>query len=83
MAEKLVLTGPASEELGRSLSEKLGFPMLAAEFRVFADGESKFTLHEKVEGKSVFIVQSTYNPVDQHMFQLLLAAHSSAKRGPG
>ena len=81
MAEKLVLAGPASEELGHSLSEKLGLPMLPAEFRVFADGESKFTLHEKVEGKSVFLVQSTYNPVDQHMFQLLLASHQLSEAG--
>ena len=81
MAEKLVLAGPASEELGRALSEKLGLSMLAAEFRVFADGESKFTLHEKVEGKSVFVVQSTYNPVDQHMFQLLLASHQLSEAG--
>ncbi|HUK80530.1 MAG TPA: ribose-phosphate pyrophosphokinase [Nitrososphaerales archaeon] len=81
MAEKLILAGPASEELGRSLSEKLGLPLLAAEFRVFADGESKFTLHEKVEGKSVFIVQSTYNPVDQHLFQLLLASHQLSEAG--
>jgi len=81
VAEKLVLAGPASEELGRALSEKLGLSMLAAEFRVFADGESKFTLHEKVEGKSVFVVQSTYNPVDQHMFQLLLASHQLSEAG--
>jgi len=81
VAEKLVLAGPASEEMGRSLSEKLGFPLLEAEFRVFTDGESKFTLHEKVEGKSVFVVQSTYNPVDQHMFQLLLASHQLSEAG--
>ncbi|HUI23601.1 MAG TPA: ribose-phosphate pyrophosphokinase [Nitrososphaerales archaeon] len=81
MAEKLILAGPASDELGRSLSEKLGLPLLSAEFRVFADGESKFTLHEKVEGKSVFIVQSTYNPVDQHLFQLLLASHQLSEAG--
>jgi ribose-phosphate pyrophosphokinase len=81
VAEKLVLAGPASDYLGRSLSEKLGLPQLAAEFKVFADGESKFTLHEKVEGKSVFVVQSTYNPVDQHMFQLLLASHQLSEAG--
>ena len=63
------------------MAEKLGFPLLGAEFRVFADGESKFTLHEKVEGKSVFVVQSTYNPVDQHMFQLLLASHQLSEAG--
>ena len=81
MAEKLVLAGPASEELGRSVAEKLGLPLLSAEFKVFVDGESKFTLNEKVDGKSVFIVQSTYHPVDQHMFQLLLASHQLSEAG--
>ena len=81
MAEKLVLAGPASEDVGRSLADKLGYPLLAAEFKVFSDGESKFTLNEKVEGKSVFVVQSTYHPVDQHLFQLLLASHQLSEAG--
>ena len=81
MAEKLVLAGPASAELARSLAEKLGYPLLAAEFKVFADGESKFTLNEKVEGKTVIVVQSTYHPVDQHLFQLLLASHQLSEAG--
>jgi len=63
------------------VAEKLGAPLLAAEFKIFADGESKFTLNEKVEGKSVFIVQSTYHPVDQHLFQLLLASHQLSEAG--
>ncbi len=81
MPEKLILAGPASVELGRSLSEKLAIPLVAADFRVFADGESKFTLHESVEGRSVFVVQSTYHPVDQHLFQLLLASHQLSEAG--
>jgi len=63
------------------VAEKLGLPLLSAEFKVFVDGESKFTLNEKVDGKSVFIVQSTYHPVDQHMFQLLLASHQLSEAG--
>ncbi|HKT22292.1 MAG TPA: ribose-phosphate pyrophosphokinase [Nitrososphaerales archaeon] len=81
MAEKLVLAGPASEELGRSLAEKLGLPMLKAEFKVFPDGESKFTLSDKVSGRSVLLVQSTYQPVDQHLLQLLLASHHLSEEG--
>jgi ribose-phosphate pyrophosphokinase len=81
VAEKLVLAGPASQELGHSLAHRLSLPLLAAEFKVFADGETKFTLNEKVEGKSVFVVQSTYHPVDQHLFQLLLAAHQLSEAG--
>ena len=81
MAEKLVLAGPASEELGRSVAEKLGLSLLNAEFKVFPDGESKFTIAEKVSGKSVFLVQSTHAPVDQHLFQLLLASHQLSEEG--
>ncbi len=81
MAEKLVLPGPASEALGKAVAEKLGASLLKGEYRVFPDGESKFTCDEQVSGKSVFIVQSTYPPVDQHMFQLLLAAHRLSQEG--
>jgi len=81
VAEKLVLAGPASEELGRSVAEKLGLTLLGAEFKVFPDGESKFTLSEKVSGKSVLLIQSTHAPVDQHLFQLLLAAHQLSEEG--
>ena len=53
MVEKLVLAGPASEDLGRAVAEKLGLGLLKAEFKVFPDGETKFTVNEKVSGKSV------------------------------
>jgi ribose-phosphate pyrophosphokinase len=81
VAERLVLPGPASDELGRSIAEKLHLPLLSAEFKVFLDGESRFTCDEKVSGKTVFIVQSTYHPVDQHLFQLLLASHKLSQDG--
>ena len=81
MAERVVLPGPSSEELGRAVAQNLGLPLLPAEFRVFTDGESKFTCDQKVSGKTVFIVQSTYHPVDQHLFQLLLASHKLSQDG--
>ena len=81
MAERYVLPGPASEALAKSVADKLGLHILRAEFRVFPDGESKFTLSEKVEGRSVLLVQSTHQPVDQHLFQLLLASHHLSGEG--
>jgi phosphoribosylpyrophosphate synthetase len=53
LSEKLVLAGPASEELGKSVATRLGLDVLDYEFRVFPDGESKFTLDAKVTGKSI------------------------------
>jgi ribose-phosphate pyrophosphokinase len=81
VADKLVLPGPASEELGQSVAQKLDLPLLGAQFKVFLDGESKFTCDQKVSGKTVFIVQSTYHPVDQHLFQLILASHKLSQDG--
>lgn len=81
MAEKLVLAGPASEELGSSVASKLGLPLLEHEFRQFPDGESKFRFPSSVSGKSVFIVQSTYPPGDQHLVQLLMASHHLSQEG--
>jgi ribose-phosphate pyrophosphokinase len=78
---KLLLPGPASEDLGKSVAAKLGFDLLKSEFKVFPDGESKFTSEGKVAGENVFIVQSTYPPVDQHLFQLLLASHELSQEG--
>ena len=63
------------------MAKKLGLETLRAEFKVFPDGESKFAVEENVSGKGVYIVQSTCPPVDQHMFQLLLASHSLSQEG--
>ncbi|MDA4125292.1 MAG: ribose-phosphate pyrophosphokinase [Thaumarchaeota archaeon] len=81
MVEKFVVAGPASVDLGIAVANKLGVGLLNAQFKVFPDGESKFTVDEKVSGKSVVLVQSTYPPVDQHLFQLLLAAHQLSQDG--
>ncbi|HYB76065.1 MAG TPA: ribose-phosphate pyrophosphokinase [Nitrososphaerales archaeon] len=81
MAEKLVLAGPASLELGGAVAKKMGVPLMKSEFKVFPDGETKFSSEDNVTGKSVILVQSTHPPVDTHLFQLLLASHYLSQEG--
>lgn len=81
VAEKLVVAGPASEGLAKSISERIEAKLLKSEFKVFPDGESKFTCDAKVAGKNVIIVQSTYPPVDQHLMQLFIASHQLSQEG--
>jgi ribose-phosphate pyrophosphokinase len=81
LAQKLVLPGPASEVLGKALSSKLGLELLNAEFKVFPDGETKFSSETSVSGKAIILVQSTYPPVDQHLLQLLIASHHLSQEG--
>ncbi|HXW36561.1 MAG TPA: ribose-phosphate pyrophosphokinase [Nitrososphaerales archaeon] len=81
MRERLVLAGPASEELGKNIASKLGSELLTYEFKQFADGESKFTIDAKLDGKSVVLVQSTYPSVDQHLMQLFFLSHQLSQEG--
>lgn len=76
-----MLAGPASEELAKSLAMRMEIELVKAEFKVFADGESRFTCDAKVSGKTVYLVQSTYPPVDQHLMQLFIAAHQLSQEG--
>ena len=73
--DKLVLfAGPASRELGsqiaRSISEPLGFIRVGA----FSDGETSIEVAENIRGMHVFLIQSTYQPGNEHLMQLLLMA---------
>jgi ribose-phosphate pyrophosphokinase len=79
--EKLVLAGPASYDLAKAVAGKLSLSLLKAEFTVFPDGETKFTADGKVSARTVYFVQSTHQPVDQHLFQLLLASHALSQEG--
>jgi len=73
--EKLILfAGPASKDLGsqiaRYLNESLGFIQVGA----FSDGETSIEISQNIRGMDVFLVQSTYQPGNEHLMQLLLMA---------
>jgi len=81
LAQRVVLPGPASKEVGESIAKKLGLPLLPYDVTVFPDGETRFRFDEKVSGKNVLIVQSTYPPTDHNLLQLLLASHHLSQEG--
>lgn len=63
-----------AEKIAKSLKMELG----KSEVTVFSDGEFQPAFNESVRGATVFIVQSTYPPVD-NLFELLLMI-DAAKR---
>ncbi|MBM3784959.1 MAG: ribose-phosphate pyrophosphokinase [Acidobacteria bacterium] len=72
-AERLKLfTGNANPALATEIAECLGMDLGAAPVRTFADGEIYLQIKENVRGADVFIVQPTCNPVDRHIFEVLL-----------
>ena len=79
--EWVVAAGPASLDLGASLSAALGAPLAKLTTIDFPDGESKMRVEGELRNKNVIIVQSTYPPIDKHLMQLLLLAHKLSEEG--
>jgi ribose-phosphate pyrophosphokinase len=81
MGDWLVVPGPASQELAKKIGEQIEASVINIESKIFADGESKITFSDNVRNKRVILVQSTYPPVDRHIFQTLLLAHRLSEEG--
>jgi len=77
-----IYSGNASRVLAESIAKNYGIPLGKTTYTKFADGEFQVSFDETIRGKEVFIVQSTFPPVD-NLFELLLmidaAKRASAK----
>jgi len=57
-----------AEEIAKSLDVKVGNRTL----KKFADGETYVRINDNVQGKDVYLVQPSANPVNDNIFELLL-----------
>lgn len=78
MRSCILFAGTATPTLAASLAHELGVPLGACECARFPDGEVAVQLHDSVRQKTVFIVQSTAPPVDEHLAVTLLDAGATA-----
>lgn len=81
MDDWLIVPGPASRELAENIGKLLNARLIDVECKIFPDGESKITLSDKVRNQPVILVQSTYPPVDRHLFQTFLLSHKLSEEG--
>ncbi|HEY3094638.1 MAG TPA: ribose-phosphate pyrophosphokinase [Nitrososphaera sp.] len=79
MPEISVIAGPASSDLAEKVAKRLGAHLVAAELRVFSDGESKIKIGRT--GENCVVVQSTYPPTDTHLMQALMLSKKCAEDG--
>jgi len=73
----LLVSGSSNPELARSIAAGIGVKLGAVELATFANGETYCRFAESVRGADLFIVQSCSRPVNDHLVQLLLMAHSA------
>jgi len=67
-----IFCGTGSIDLGQAVSKYLRIPLGGAKVERFPDGEKMIKLEEDVRGRDCFIVQSTCNPVDENLMELLI-----------
>jgi len=78
-----VLAGTSNLKLSKEIARQLKLKLLNSNIKRFADGEVYIEINENIRGNSIFVVQSTSNPANDNLMELLICIdalrRSSAK----
>ena len=78
-----VLAGTSNSRLCKSIAKQLKQKLVNSNIRRFADGEVYIEINENIRGNSIFVIQSTSNPANDNLMELLICIdalkRSSAK----
>ena len=78
-----ILSGTSNLSLSRNIARQLKLKLVNTNIKSFADGEVYVEINENIRGNSVFVIQSTSTPANDHLMELLLCIdalrRSSAK----
>ena len=78
-----ILSGTSNQRLSKDISKILKLKLVNTNIKKFADGEIYIEINENIRGNSVFVIQSTSNPANDNLMELLLVIdalrRSSAK----
>jgi ribose-phosphate pyrophosphokinase len=67
-----IFTGDSNPTLAGDVCKYLGIPLGGAEISAFPDGEKIIRVEDDVRGRDCFVVQSTCEPVSEHLVELLI-----------
>ncbi len=67
-----IFTGSSNPTLAGDVCKYLGIPLGGAEISAFPDGEKVIRVEDDVRGRDCFVVQSTCEPVNEHLVELLI-----------
>lgn len=78
-----IFTGNAYPKAAEEIAKSLGLPVGKCTVGHFADGEVCVSLEESVRGSDVFIVQSTCNPVNDNLMELIIMIDAFKRASAG
>lgn len=71
-AEIKLISGRSNPELAQEIAEALHISLGGVECKRFSDGEISVKISENVRGTDVFVIQSTSNPANDNLMELML-----------
>ena len=78
-----VFCGNSNPALAQEICQLMGTKLGESEVKSFADGEVSVSLYETVRGSDVFVVQSTCNPVNNNLMELLIMIDALRRASAG
>lgn len=78
-----IFAASANQELAAAIAGYLGMPLGRSEISNFSDGEISVSIFESVRGSDVFIIQSTCNPVNNNLMELLIMTDAFKRASAG
>jgi len=68
----LIFSGNSNRKLALDICKKLGIKLGDASVDRFSDGEVRLKINSNVRGQDVFVIQSTSNPANENLMELLI-----------
>ena len=78
-----LFSGNSNKELAKAIAKKLNTELGDVEVCTFSDGEISVHLAETVRGRDLFIVQSTCDPVNDNLMELLIMIDAAKRASAG
>ncbi|TZE81383.1 ribose-phosphate diphosphokinase [Calorimonas adulescens] len=78
-----IFAGNSNRKFAEDVAKLLGLPLGAAEVSTFSDGEISVKIDESVRGADVFVIQSTCDPVNNNLMELLIMVDAFKRASAG
>ena len=72
MSNRVLFTGNSNIDLAKKVAKNLETDLGPMKVGTFSDGEINVAANENVRGKDTFIIQSTSNPAEKNLMELIL-----------
>lgn len=78
-----IFSGNSNIQLAKKIAEELGLPLGSAYVTKFSDGETSVNINESVRGADTYVIQSTCEPVNDNLMELLIMIDALKRASAG